>query len=86
MLGSTTLNFIRNQPCQEDVTLQNETDVFYCSSVPHGRYVSIQRVAPAPPGSHGNPNVAPLSLCEVEILGTKGEFSFPFYVVINNLF
>ena len=48
-------------------------EVVFCEDMPAGRYVSIERIAAAPNGSYADPSVAPLTLCEVQILGGKGK-------------
>ena len=71
-MGFDGSNFSNNDLCAIKVDPLNETELIHCPNVPSGRYISIQRILPAPIGSHGDVDLAPLSLCEVEIIGSKG--------------
>ena len=72
-VGFDGTDFSNNDLCALKVDPLNETEVLHCPNVPSGRYISIQRMLAAPVGSHGDVNLAPLSLCEVEIIGSKGK-------------
>ena len=73
-IGMQRENIRQNELChyQESALTEGATEHIKCKRALRGQHVTIQRVAAVPTPVYANSIMAPLILCEIEILASKG--------------